>query len=130
MDTSKFLSKVIGLYFIIISTAMFVNMHHFVANVKLLTHYPSLMFVTGFMTLILGLVMVVSHNIWKWNWQVVITIIAWVVLLKGLSILFLPQEMDKVSISFVEHEKFAYVAAALDFVLGLFLCYTGFIKKD
>ncbi|MFC3907505.1 hypothetical protein ACFORL_00245 [Legionella dresdenensis] len=126
MDTSKFLSKVLGIYFIIVSVAMYVDMQQFTGYVQRLIHDPTLMFVTGFFTLILGILMVVSHNIWQWNWRLLITIIAWIVLLKGIGIIFLPHFIDTVSLSFVENIYMTYAAAGLDLLLGLFLCYKGF----
>ena len=84
------------------------------------------MLVTAFFTIILGLLMVVSHNIWQWSWRVIITIIAWIVLLKGVCILMLPQYTNHLSLLFVEDIDFAYSVAALDGILGIFLVYMGF----
>lgn len=126
MDKSKFLSKALGIYFIIISLAMFLNMHQFAASVQSLVNNSSLMFVTGFFTLILGILMVVSHNIWELSWRVVITIIAWLTLVKGASIILYPQFIDQGSALFVQNMNFAYVAAGLDFILGVVLSYFGF----
>lgn len=126
MDISKFLSKVLGVYLIIISVAMFANIQQFSIYVQNLINDAPLMFVTGFFTLILGLLMVVSHNIWQWNWRIVITIIAWMILLKGASIIFYPQFIDKATILFVQNMGFAYMTASFDFILGILLCYLGF----
>lgn len=70
MDISKFLSKVIGIYLIVVAIAMFVNTHQFMIDVNSLINDAPLMFVTGFFTLILGLLMVVSHNVWQGNWRI------------------------------------------------------------
>lgn len=129
MDTSKFLSKVLGLYLLIISVAMFVNMHQFTHYVYKLVNDVPLMFVAGFFTLILGLLMVVSHNVWELNWRVVITILAWLILLKGVSIIFFPEFIDHLSLSFVHHLNFAYVSAGFDFLLGVLLTYLGFKRS-
>src|SRR5437867_102293 len=110
MDVSKFLSKVIGVYLIIISIVMFVNMPQFITYVKSLINDTSLLFVTGFFTLILGLLMVVSHNIWQWNWRVIVTIFAWIVLLKGASIILYPQFIDKTTLLFTQNMNIAYIA--------------------
>lgn len=126
MDVSKFLGKVVGLYLILVSLALFINMHQFSVYVNELIHNAPLMFVTGFFTLILGLLMVVSHNIWQWNWRVIITIIAWITLLKAVSIIFYPQFIDSATTLFLQNMKFAYGTAGLDFILGIVLCYFGF----
>jgi hypothetical protein len=126
MELSKFLSKVIGIYFIIVSSAMLLNMPQFLASVTLLINDAPLLFVTGFFTLIVGLLMVVSHNIWQWNWRVSITIIAWIVLLKASIIMICPQFIETIALSFVQDMNAAYIAAGVDFVIGLLLSYFGF----
>lgn len=126
MNVSKFLGKVLGIYFIIVSIAMFLNMQQFIIYVNSLINNASLMFVTGFFTLILGLLMVVSHNIWRWDWRVLITLIAWIALLKGISIIFYPYFIDHATILFIHNLHIAYASAGVDLVLGLLLSYFGF----
>lgn len=129
MHISKFLAKVIGIYFIIVSTAIFINFNQFSSYINNLLNDAPLMFVTGFFTLILGILMIVSHNIWQWNWRILITLVGWITLIKAISIIFYPQFIDKVSILFVQNVNFAYGAAAIDFILGLILCYCGFKRE-
>ena len=129
MDISKFLGKVFGIYLLLVSTALLINMTQFSEMIKQLINNAPLMFVTGFFTLIIGLLAVVSHNIWQWNWRLIITIIAWLSLIKGLSLIFYPQFIDSVSLMFVENIKVAYGAGILDFTLGLILVYYGFRKE-
>ncbi len=128
MNTSRFLSKVLGIYLIIISMMLFTNMHMNVSLIHALIGNAPLMYVTGFFTVILGLLMVVSHNIWEWNWRVIITIIAWIILLKGLSILFFPHMIDKTTMLFLRDIKLLYVSAGIDLILGVALTYFGFKK--
>ncbi|CAM2844948.1 Integral membrane protein (PIN domain superfamily) [Legionella steigerwaltii] len=129
MDTSKFLSKVLGIYLIVASLAIFTNMHQFTIYVQELLKNAPLMLVLGFWTFILGLLMVVSHNVWQWNWRLLITIIAWLILLKGASIIFYPHYIDKASLLFVQNRSIAYSAAGFDLIIGIILCYLGFRRE-
>ena len=126
MDVSKFLSKVIGIYLIVVSVSMFTNMQLFMENVNALIHQPQSMFVAGFMTLIIGIMMVVSHNIWRWNWQGLITLIGWITLLKAVSIVLYPQFIDQATTLFMQNINVAYATAGIDFVIGFILSYIGF----
>lgn len=129
MDVSKFLSKILGIYLIIVSTAMFLHMDQFRNYATLLINDAPLMLVTGLFTLVLGILMVVSHNIWQWHWRVIITIFAWIALLKGASIIFYPQFMDKSTLLFLQNTTVVYIAAGFDFIIGILLSYFGFKKK-
>lgn len=128
MEVSKFLAKVLGLYLLIISLAMFLKMHTFSVYINELIQNTPLLFVSGFFTLILGLLMVVAHNIWQWDWRLLVTIIAWLTLLKGISIIFYPQAIDITTVVFLQNIEVAYFSAAFDFVLGAVLTYFGFKK--
>lgn len=129
MDVSKFWGKVLGTYLIIVSLALFFNMQQFINNVYILVHIQPLMFITGFFTLILGLIIAVSHNIWEWSWRVLITLLAWLILLKGASIILYPHFIDKATILFVQSPNTGYVSAGIDFLLGVILCYFGFKRS-
>jgi uncharacterized protein YacL len=126
MDTSKFLAKVLGGYLIIVSNAMNVNMPQFITNVNNLINNAGLMLVSGFFTLIIGLLMVMSHNVWQWNWRVIITIFGWLALLKGASLVIYPQFLDQLSLLFISNTNAAFIGAGIDLILGLVLSYFGF----
>src|SRR5579864_9493729 len=97
MDKSKFLSQVIGIYMLIISISMLINMPQFIINIVELINNPSLMFAVGFFTLIPGVLLVVSHNIWEMSWRVLVTLIGWLVLFKAVCIIYCPQSIDAMS---------------------------------
>jgi cytochrome bd-type quinol oxidase subunit 2 len=126
MDKSRFLAKALGIYLLIVGLSMILNMQHFIRILNSLIHNEPLMFVTGFFTLILGVLFVLSHNIWQWNWRVIITIIAWITLIKGASILLYPQFINKTTILFMYSPTSSYITASIDVVLGILLCYFGF----
>lgn len=126
MNISKFLGKVTGIYFLIISISMLLHMDQFITHVNNLMGNASLMFVTGFFTLILGILLVVSHNIWEGSWRLIITIIGWVTLLKGVTIFLYPQFIDNITISFTQNTHIAYASAIIELLLSLLLLYFGF----
>ena len=129
MDKSRFLAKAVGIYLVIISLSMLINMQHFINMVNSLINNMQLMFVTGFFTLIIGLLFVLSHNIWQWNWRVIITIIAWLTLIKGISIILYPQFIDKTTVLFTYNTTVSYLTAVIDMVFGILLCYFGFRRS-
>jgi len=130
MDVSKFLSKVIGLYEVIISLAMLINMPLFTSNIEAMMENGPLMIFIGCMTVIMGILLVVSHNIWQWRWALLVTIVSWIVLLKGMSILMFPHALDSISLQFITNEHFAYFIAMMDLLIGLVFCYFGFRRKN
>jgi hypothetical protein len=125
MDISKFLGKALGLYLIIIAVAMLINTQHFITQIGQLINNSQLMFVTGFFTLLFGIFLVAAHNIWQWNWRLLITLLSWLILLKGASIVLYPQAVDQLTMQIMQNSTIMYASAGIDLVLGIILCYFG-----
>ena len=90
-----FLSKLIGLYCILIALSMMTRNQATLGSVAAVLRDPSMMFVLGAITLIAGLAMVLMHNIWSGGALVVIvTLVGWMTLIKSLSFLFLPTDVN------------------------------------
>jgi len=50
---------------------------------------------TGYITFLLGLVTVILHNVWVFDWRVVVTILGWITLLKGIEKIGFPDRVNK-----------------------------------
>jgi hypothetical protein len=81
-----FLSRLIGLYCIVIAFSMMTRTQATVETVTVLLQSPSMMLILGVITLAAGLAMVLAHNIWSGGALVVIvTIVGWITLLRACS---------------------------------------------
>lgn len=126
MEFSKKLGKIVGLYMLIIGIAILWHMDEFKQIVQSIMQDKPLMLVTGFFTLILGLIMIVSHNIWQWNWRLINTLVGCIVLLKGAGLILYPHLMDQLTVAFLKNSAVGYSAAVVDILLGSVLCYHSF----
>src|SRR5271157_5335117 len=91
-----FLSRLIGLYCIIVALSMITHRQATVETVTALLQNPSMMWVLGLITLTAGLAMVLAHNIWSGGaLAVVVTLVGWITLIKSLLfLLFLPPDVE------------------------------------
>ena len=62
---TSFLSRLIGLYCILIALSMITHRQAIVETVKALLYEPTMVFVLGVIALGAGLAMVLAHNIWS-----------------------------------------------------------------
>src|SRR5271157_3064776 len=124
-----FLSRLIGLYCIIVALSMITRKQATVEPVEALLRNPSTMFVLGVITLSAGLAMVLAHNIWSGSaLAVIVTLVGWIALIKSLSFLFLPPEVETgFFLQQLHYQELFYVYAAISLVLGIYLAYSGFI---
>jgi cytochrome bd-type quinol oxidase subunit 2 len=86
-----------------------------------------LIYLAGFITAVIGLLIVTYHNRWTKNWTVLITILGWLVLIKGILLIAFPQFLHSLSermLTDLGAKIFPYSALCL----GLMLAYFGFVS--
>jgi hypothetical protein len=126
MAISLFLAKALGLYMVIVGVAMFVNQKLYKVWFDEASRNPAFMFINGLLALIIGILLVVSHNVWHFDWRLVITVMAWMALLKGIFITAFPQPALKFYGKFAKKKAHAKISYVVTFLLGVYLCYWGF----
>lgn len=91
MTLSIFLAKAFCLYFLITGIALILNKQRYVDIYKDMTNKPALLVLAGVVATIIGIMLILSHNVWNFGWPVLITIAGWMSFLKGASLLLFPQ---------------------------------------
>jgi putative exporter of polyketide antibiotics len=127
-----FLSKLIGLYCILIGLSMMTRGQATVETVTALLQNSAMTLILGVITLAAGLAMVLGHNIWSGGaLVVVVTLVGWMSLIKSLFFLFLPHEMEaELFLGQFRYRQLFYVYAAISLVLGVYLTYGGFKSRS
>ena len=122
-----FLSRLIGLFAVLVSLSLLMARKSGVEAVDALIHDRPLMLTIGMIVLLGGLAMVLSHNIWSGGaLPVVVTLFGWIILIRGVLILFLSPDAMVSLFEVFRFEEFFYVYAAIPLILGLYLTYAGF----
>ena len=118
-----FLATVIGWFMVIVSLHLLFRHEHMKSVMTDVIAKPGLFFVFALFTLILGLLMVTSHNIWLMGWPVVITLLSWLVLLSGLIRLVFPDMAMKMGRSFISHPIRMQITGGVVLIIGVFLLF-------
>ena len=123
-----FLSKLIGLYCLLMALAMLLNKAAIMDVIAALAQNSPLMFVVGVFTLFAGLAMVLGHNLWRGGGvTVVVTLVGWLTLLKALLILFFPPAVASgFLLQLLHSDRVFYVRQALTLLLAVYLTVGGF----
>ena len=80
----------------------------------------------GFLSLIFGFLIINYHNIWVKDWTVMITVIGWIGLFKGIFLLAFPNALKK-TCDPIFRGKISKIMPFLVTILGLILGYFGFL---
>jgi hypothetical protein len=118
-----FLATVIGWFMVIASIFLFFRHEHMKSVIDDVITHPGLFFVFALFTLILGLLMVTSHNIWLMGWPVVITLFSWLVLMSGAIRLAFPDITMKMGKSYFHHPIRMQITGVVLLIVGLFLLF-------
>jgi hypothetical protein len=123
-----FLSKLIGLYCILMALSMALHKTATSEVIAALVQNAPLMFVVGVFTLFAGLAMVLGHNLWRGGGlTIVVTLIGWLTLLKAVLILCVPPDVEsRFFLGPLHSDAVFYFRTALTLVLGLYLTYGAF----
>ena len=127
-----FLSRLLGLYYLLAALSMFLHKQTYLETVTALIHNSPVMLVVGIFTVIAGLAMVLAHNIWSGGaLAVIVTLVGWITLIKGLLFLFLPPDVDaELFLTNLHYQQLFYLYAAISLVLGIYLTFSGFTSTS
>ena len=128
MDHSIFLAKALGIYLIFISIAFVVKEQSLKARISAMMSNQAFLMAPGVVAFIIGILLVVSHNLWVEDWRVLITIIGWMALLKGMTIILFPDFMINWSSKWLNNKFAYYLTFLFVFLVGSCLIYHGYLK--
>jgi len=77
---------------------------------------------TGYISFMFGLVTVALHNIWALDWRLVITLLGWVTLIKGIMKIAFPEFIHQQAQRLRKKQEFSALAL---FVAGAWLLWKG-----
>lgn len=86
----------------------------------------AVIYLAGFMAVVLGSLIVIHHNLWVKDWRVLITILGWLALIKGVLLIVFPGFVQGYSRPFLGERGLMWFPPAAVF-LGLLFGYFGFL---
>ena len=90
MDSSILLSKIVGPLFIVLALSLVINASLYKSFLNNAWKDQFILFFAWFISFIIGMLMVLYHNKWEWNWFVIITILWYLAVIKWISLILFP----------------------------------------
>ena len=120
MDVALFVARVATLLYLSAAVAMLTGRLDDKKLFKSFEDSPGLTMVSGAMTLIIGMLLVEYHNIWVQDWRVLVTIVGWAALLKGVLFIAFPDYLSHFKPMFKDISKWGYLCLLIGLVFGYF----------
>jgi hypothetical protein len=126
METSKILSRIIGPVLIIPAIGIFLNFSAYQGLIGEFIRSAALCYLGGFMALLMGLVILQFHNKWEASWSVLITILGWIILIKGLVLVLFPGAVIAWWHALTASPVGLIVSLVISCAVGIFLTVKGY----
>jgi uncharacterized membrane protein YkgB len=80
----------------------------------------------GIFTMVIGLLIVINHNLWDSPSEIIISVLGWGAIVKGVTFLIAPSLLFSMSHPMLKNAAFMKVAMFVMMVVGVYLTYFGF----
>jgi uncharacterized membrane protein len=128
MGNSVFLARLIGPLMLAVGIGVFVNdaIYRMLADEFLRSR--ALIYLSGLLTMTAGLAIILTHNVWRADWPVIITILGWLAAIAGAVRIIAPQGTERVGRQMLKHKHGLTIAGAVWLVVGAVLCLFGYLR--
>jgi hypothetical protein len=122
-----YLGRLIGLYCVLLALAMISHKQATVETIIALMHDAPVLLLASIVAMAAGLAIVLGHNVWSGGvLPVVVTLVGWISLTKGLILLFLPPAYSLVYFEALRYGQFFYVYMSVTLIIGIYLTFSSF----
>lgn len=124
-NLSMFFAQVLGVYVFLVSLTMLIHATRFKKTMHEFVSDGPLMAFAGGISLLIGLAIVVSHNVWVADWPLVITLIGWLMIIQGVMRILFPESMAKLMKDLMASTAFTLLSWVW-LLVGIYLVWVGF----
>jgi uncharacterized protein YjeT (DUF2065 family) len=128
MEISIIFARFLGLLYVAVGLGLLFNKNYYQKIFSDFLNNVAMLYIGGILALIFGFLLVTYHNVWVGSWVVIITVIGWLALMKGIFILVCPSLMQRFVQYLLNKPKFLQIEGVFALILGLVLGYFGFIS--
>jgi len=125
METSIFLAKIIGVFYVVVGLSAFLNPKYYQKLLPEVVKNTLWNLTMGLIGLVVFSVWVMKHNVWE-GWPLLVTLFGWIGLLKSAFFLLFPEWMKRMSLVFMKRIHVTAWWGGVGLFVGLLFSYFGF----
>ena len=130
MTTSRYIARLMGPVMLIIGIGMIMGTltegEGYSSLMKEFIGSRALIFITGVLALLPGLAVVNAHNLWVLDWRLIVTILGWLLILRGIMNLVFPATVQTLGDRMIASHAGVLAGAAFTIVIGAILSVMGY----
>ncbi|MBU0577949.1 hypothetical protein KJ742_03315 [Patescibacteria group bacterium] len=125
MELSIFVAKIIGVIYIAMSIGVLMGTISYKKMFQDIIKTPAINPLMSLFGIVIGMILIEYHNIWVWDWPVIITLIGWIGVVKGINFMIFPGFTKWFEPMFTG--SFMKIMPYFTLVFGLLMAYFGFV---
>ena len=126
LQTSIFLARLLGPLLLLPGVGLLINQRAFRTMASEVIGSVTLVYLFGLMDFAAGLAIVLVHNVWVADWRVLITLLGWLLLVRGLVRVLLTETVMGYAKNIMRGQNVYLISGIVLSLLGLVLCYFGY----
>ena len=122
--------QIISIVYIAVGIGIFINPGFYKKLFEDFIENAAVLYLGGITALVVGYLILAFHNTWTMDMSVIITIVGWLALIKGVVILIQPKIIITLSKAILQKENILKIEAIAVIILGLAFAFLGFCPKS
>jgi uncharacterized membrane protein len=127
VQASIFIARLLGPMLLAVGVGILINPNMFRTMGTEVVRSVTLVYLFGLMDLAAGLAIVLTHNVWLVSWRVLITLLGWLLIVRGAARVLLTEKVMAFGTKAFRNKQMVPVSGAIVGILGLVLCYFGYV---
>jgi membrane protein CcdC involved in cytochrome C biogenesis len=127
VQASIFIARLLGPLLLAVGAGILINPNMFRTMGTEVVRSVTLVYLFGLMDLAAGLAIVLTHNVWLVSWRVLITLLGWLLIVRGAARVLLTEKVMAFGVKAFRNKQMVPVSGAVVGILGLVLCYFGYV---
>jgi len=126
VENSIFLAKFLGPYCTIVAVGILFNLKNCQKTAEEYCNNAALVYFGGILALFFGLLILLFHNHWAFDWTVIITIFGCLGLIKGTWLIVFPNAVKKFAARYQKSTTPIKIQSIIILAVGIFLMLKGY----
>jgi hypothetical protein len=126
LDPAVFIARLIGPVFVVIGVSILLNEEIYTAIAIEAVHSPTLIYLSGLLSLPIGLAILNVQRAWTADWRVIVTVLGWLFTIGGVIRILLPHLTAALGGKIFAGSIALQVVAVIVLIIGGLLCFEGY----
>jgi hypothetical protein len=126
---TRYLSRLLGVFLMVMAASEWTQPGLLTVVAPAMVDQPALLWVSGILTFAVGLAIVLGHNVWGDPAAVVVSLLGWMMTIKGAALLLVPAAGWTALLGAMHYPSHSGVYTIIPALAGAYLTYSGFARR-